>query len=109
MFKLEILNILDEIKDNGHSLLDRVIKYLYIEKKVRPKTISILLCLSEAIVYSRIPKETKKAKAEALENEILKRHKRGSHPKEIAFDLKISHSKVYRTLRKKDFNRNFTC
>ena len=100
MFAIPLLNILDEIKENGHTLLDKVIRHLYTEKKVRPKMISILLGISEAIVYNRIPKETKKAKAEAIKNEILKRREGGSHPKEIAFDLKISVSRVYRILKK---------
>lgn len=99
-FKLAILDILDEIKDNGHSLLDRVIRHLYTKDKVSPKKISILLGISETIVYGRIPKETKKAKAEAIKKEILERHEKGSHPKEIAFDLKVSVSRVYRTLKK---------
>lgn len=102
MFPIPILNILDEIKDNNHTLLDRVIEYLYVEKKVPPKSISILLGISEATVHNRIPKESKKAKMDATKTEILKRHKKGSHPKEIAFDLKVSISLVYKTLKEKE-------
>lgn len=103
MFVIPLLNILDEIKENGHTLLDKVIRHLYIEKSVRPKTISVLLGISEAIIYNRIPKEIKKAKAEAIKKETLKKHKEGLCPKEIAFDLKISLSRVYRMLKKEKF------
>ena len=100
MFNIPILTILDEIKEDDHTLLDRVIQHLYVEKKVLPRTISILLGLSETIVYQRISKEDKKAKKKATETEVLKRYEKGSHPKEIAYDMKLSMDKVYRILRR---------
>ncbi len=101
MFTIPLLNILDEIKDNGHTLLDRVIQHLYLKEKVSPKSISILLGVSEATIHKRLPKESKKAKADVVKAEILKRHKKGSYPKEIAFDLKVSISLVYKILKEK--------
>lgn len=100
MFATSILRILDEMKEEDHTLLDKIIRYLYEEKKISPKTISILLGLSETIVYTRIPKETKKAKAKVIREKILKLRSDGLCPKEIAFDLKISISRVYKILRK---------
>lgn len=102
MFPIPILNILEEIKDNDHTLLDRVIRHLYVEKKVPPKSISILLGISEATVHKRISKESRKIKREMIKTEILERHVAGSHPKEIAFDLEVSISLVYRTLKEKE-------
>ena len=97
MFKLPILDILDRIKNPNkptESLLDLVIRKMYSEE-TSVAEIAASLCISEFTVYERIPKDQKKtrvlkAKIARAKPEIIRMHKLGQCPKELAFDFDIS-------------------
>ena len=106
MFKLPILDVLDRLdnpKNPQQSLLDFVICELYSQENSISK-IAALLCVSEYTVYERVPKDRKKseilkAKIARAKPQIIKMHKLGQCPKEIAFDFGIGVHHVYKIVK----------
>jgi hypothetical protein len=106
VFKLPLLNVLDSLKEDKVSYLDKVILRLFKEGELSIEEISILLGVSSTVIRDRIPpaemqemKTNNNSKDQSQINEILERKNKGECVKEIAYEMNISQSKVYKALK----------